>query len=154
MKQLACIFLFCLLLSGCEKPFCQKETSDEVSGIALRVVGDGTYLAYQEGVGDLNRNGMHISTETEYQQVFNYCCAGRLESIDFTQYDVLGLSTVNRGTRSTYLRDVQIDEKNKKVVYTVTERYCRRSSPVLGQGNFVLVPKLPSGYTIEYIRNQ
>jgi hypothetical protein len=144
MRKLLCFLP--LLLWSCEKPIYNEKPNDEIAGIVVRLIGDGRYLAYQQNIGDLSRSGIHITQDAEYRQVFDYCCAGNLESIDFKRYDILGLSTVNKGTNSTYLRNVQIDEANEKVVYTITERYCKRSSPVDGKGNFVLVPKLPVGY--------
>jgi hypothetical protein len=152
MKVILLSFALSLLLLSCEKPFCHEKPNDEIAGIVIRLIGDGRYLAYQEGIGDLNRYGMHITTDVDYRHVFEHCCAGRLDTIDFTKYDILGLGTLNKGQKSTYLREVYMDDARKKVFYTVTERYCRRSSPVQGHGNFVLVPKLPQGYSIEYIR--
>ncbi|WP_373515946.1 hypothetical protein [Persicitalea sp.] len=141
------------LLISCEKPLCYEKPNDEIAGIVVKVLGEnGSYLAYREGVGDLNRFGMLLATDKEYRLVFEYCCAGKLDSVDFAEYDILGLGTLDKGRNSTYLREVQIDDNLKKVVYTVSERYCKRSSPVRGNGNFVIVPKLPIGYSIEYVR--
>lgn len=151
MKKLLIVSL--LALHGCEKPFCNEKSNNEIAGIVVRALGGhGNYLAYQEGVGDLNRFGMHITTDAEYHRVFEYCCAGQLDSVDFTKYDILGLGTLDKGVKSTYLRQAHLDETRKKVIYTVTERYCRRSSPVRGNGNFVLVPEVPPGYSVEYVR--
>jgi hypothetical protein len=151
ITRLALSLAACLV--SCEKPFCNEKPTDEIAGIVIRVLGDQTYSAYDPERGeDLARFGIHITTDAQYRRVFAYCCAARLDSLNFAQYDILGLSTVNQGQQSTYLREVHRDETNKKVIYTVTERYCKRSSPVEGQGNFVLVPKLPSGYSVEYVR--
>ncbi|MPR36020.1 hypothetical protein [Salmonirosea aquatica] len=151
MKKL--LFLSLLALYACDKPFCNEKPNDEIAGIVIKVIGDQTYSAYDPERGeDLARFGIHITTDAQYRRVFAHCCAARLDSLDFTQYDLLGLTTVNKGQHSTYLRNVQRDESAKKVTYTVTERYCKRSSPVEGQGNFVLVPKVPSGYSVEYVR--
>lgn len=151
MKKL--LFLSLLALNACEKPFCNEKPNDEIAGTVIKVIGDRTYLAYDPERGeDLARFGLHITTDAQYRRVFARCCAARLDSLDFAQYDILGLSTVNKGQNSTYLREVQRDDTARKVTYTVTERYCQRSSPVEGHGNFVLVPKVPSGYSVAYVR--
>lgn len=140
-------------LFSCEEPFCNEKPTDEIAGIVTKVVGDDTFLAYDPERGeDLARSGLHLTTDEQYRRVFAHCCASRLDSLDFSQYDVLGLTTVNEGQRSTYLREAHLDQTRQKVVYTVTERYCQRSSPVKGNGNFVLVPKVPPGYSVEYVR--
>ena len=112
------------------------------------------YLAYGQPTGDLGINDIKVSSTDQYARAFAICCATRLDSIDFTKFDVLGLSTVNRGSSGTYPQDVQRDDFNKKIIYTVTERWQYRSSPVDGRGNFVIVPKLPADCPVEYIRNQ
>lgn len=151
MKKLLLVAL--LPVFSCEKPICNEKPKDEIAGIVIEIVGDRTYLAYAPERGeDLARFGIHIATDKQYRQVFSHCCAGRLDSLDFTQYDILGLTTVNNGLPSTYLREAHLDEARQKVIYTVSERYCKRSSPVEGNGNFVLVPKVPPGYSVEYAR--
>ena len=143
---------FCLIgLLACRDPFCADQ-SDQTAGFVVRVLARH-YIAYQGGE-DLGRFGIRISSKERYEQVFSGCCASRLDSIDFSQFEILGLSTVNKGSRSGYLRDVQRDDVNKKITYTVTERYCQRSSPSDGRGNYVLMPKQPSNYKVDYVRNQ
>lgn len=151
MKKL---LLFSVLgLLACQKPLCEKGP-DQTTGLVLRVL-DKQYWAYDKKQGeDLSRFGIKISTADQYKRAFAYCCESRLDSIDFVQYDLLGLSTVNKGNNSHYIRDVKRDDAAKKVIYSVSEEYCTRSSPVEGQSNFVLVAKLPSDYRTEYIRNQ
>lgn len=149
MKKI--LLLSLLGLVACEDPFCE-EKPDEVAGLVVRVL-DTNYLAYEQNTGDLARNGIHVTSAEQFRQVFTYCCATRLDSIDFTKYDVLGKSTVNRGSKSSYRREVRRDDQNKKIIYTITEQYCQKASPVDGQGNFVIIPKVPADYRVEYIHH-
>ncbi|WP_019987398.1 hypothetical protein [Rudanella lutea] len=154
MKKLVLLLLIGLVACD-EDSVCEKEP-DQTTGLIHKRFPDG-YLAYDTRQGeDLGRFGIRISTADEYKRVFTHCCATRLDSVDFSQYDVLGLSTVNVGTYtgSYYVYDVQRDDVDKRIVYTVTERYCKRGSPVDGRGNFVLIPKVPAGYRVEYVRQQ
>ncbi|WP_207508731.1 hypothetical protein [Telluribacter humicola] len=149
MKKL--LILSLLGMMACEDPFCE-ERPDEVAGLVVRVL-DEQYLAYERSEGDLGRNGIQITSEQQFQQVFSYCCATQLDSIDFSKYDVLGKSTVNRGSNSSYRREVQHDDTNKKIIYTITEHYCKKASPTDGRGNFVVVPKVPADFRVEFIVN-
>lgn len=152
MKKLCLLPLFIAVLS-CQDPFCEQAT-DQSTGLIVRVLDD-RYLAYDEKQGEeLSRNGMQITTPEQYKRVFAHCCENRLGSIDFARFDILGLTTVNRGSSSHYLRDVKRDDAAKTITYTVTEQYCKRSSPVDGNSNLVVVPKVPVDYRVEFVRNQ
>jgi len=151
MKKM--LLLSLLGLTSCQDPTCEKN-ADQTAGLVLRVL-DRRYFAYDTKQGeDLSRNGIKISSTEQYKQVFVDCCANRLDSVDFSQYDILGLTTVNQGSNSSYIMNVTRDDRKKKVIYSVSENYCRRSSPIDGRSNFVVVPKLPAGYWVEYVRNQ
>lgn len=150
MKNILYLLVFTLLACQ-DEPSCEK-TDDESTGLITRVLS--YQVAYDQQTGDLGANGIRISTNDDYQRVFAHCCAGKLEHVDFTQSDILGQSTVNQGCSSSYWRDVQRDDAARRLVYTVTERFCKKCSPVEGQGNFVVVPKIPEGYTVTYVRRQ
>ncbi|GAB3758130.1 hypothetical protein [Spirosoma pomorum] len=141
-----------LSTSACRKPFCEDH-SDQVSGEALRYIQKLPVPSDENG-GDLGMYGIRISDNQQYQKVFRTYAGVTLDSIDFSKYELLGLSTVNRGSRSSYIRDVKKDDTNKVITYTVTEEYCVRSSPVEGNSNIVLINKLPLNYRVEYKRNQ
>ena len=69
-----------------------RKSSDETAGIVVQSLGGhGNYLAYQEGVGDLNRFAMHIIPDTGYRRVFDHGGTEKLESVDLAVYDVSGL---------------------------------------------------------------
>lgn len=154
MKKLTVLLaaLTGLSVLACRKPFCWDH-SDQLSGEAIRYI-ENLPVAYDQSIGDLGRYGIRISDSQQYRKVFNYLPGIRLDSIDFGKYELLGLSTVNRGSRSSYIRDVKIDDTSKLITYIVTEEYCARSSPFDGKSNFVLINKLPSTYRVEYKRNQ
>lgn len=145
--------LFILLfVLACRKPFCEDH-SDQLSGEAIRYM-EKLPVPYDQNIDDLGRFGIRISDYQQYQKVFRTAPGVALDSIDFSKYELLGLSTVNKGSRSSYIRDVKKDDANKTIIYTVTEEYCMRSSPVDGKSNLVLVDRLPSDYRVEYKRNQ
>lgn len=150
MKKL--LILSLLGLFACHEPDCEQ-LADQSTGLVEKVLPHD-YSAYSQDIGDLGRYGIEISTDEMYRRVFANCCKSQLDSIDFDKFDMLGLTTVNRGASSSYVLDVQQDDVAKKITYTITERYCKRASPIDGRGNFVLVPKLPNGYKIAYMRNQ
>lgn len=151
MKKLYLLSL--ISLWACQEPDCQQGT-DQTTGLVLRTL-DRSYSAYDQKQGeDLSRNGIRISTANQYKQVFAHCCQNRLDSLDFAQYEILGLTTVNKGSNSRYIYDVKRDDTAKKITYTVSEEYCSHSSPIDGRGNFVVVAKLPSDYQVDYVRNQ
>ncbi|GAB3331715.1 hypothetical protein GCM10027299_37620 [Larkinella ripae] len=144
------LFLLILGFLSCQdEPTCEQ-TDDEATGIITRVLSNR--VAYDQSTGDLGTRGLLITTSEQYQRVFANCCNGTLGAVNFNENDVIGLSTVNQGCSSSYQRDVKRDDAAKRIVYTVTERYCRKCSPVDGQGNFVVIPKVPGGYTVEYFR--
>lgn len=147
------LFLVALALFSCKEPFCEQNT-DQATGQVVKVL-DSRYRAYDARQGeDLSRFGIWITSPEQYKRVFAHCCASQLDSVDFDRFDILGLSTVNQGSNSSYLRDVKRDDAAQKITYTVTEQYCKRASPLDGKSNLVLVPKIPATYTIAYVRNQ
>ncbi|MGV3559019.1 hypothetical protein [Larkinella arboricola] len=150
MKNLLLLLLL-PFLSCQDEPTCEK-TDDEATGIIIGVLSNR--VALDPAAGDLGREGIRISTSEDYQRLFANCCNGHLGAVNFNESDVLGLSTVNRGCSSSYQRNVRRDDANKRIVYTVTELYCKQCSPTDGQGNFVIIPKVPGGYTVEYVRKQ
>ncbi len=149
MKNLTLLTLIALC-SCFREPFCNEHDSDEMIGVTK--ILDEQYIAYLKSDGDMGRNGIKISTQSEYQRLFSYCCGDTLEEIDFTKFDILGLTTINDGRNSTYLLEVETDDFKKKVTYSVTERFCKKSSPFDGRSNLVVVPKIPANYTVSYLR--
>ncbi len=50
--------------------------------------------------------------------------------------------------------NVKRDDTTKRIIYSVSEEYCKRSSPVDGRGNFVVVdPHVSGGNGSVFIRS-
>jgi hypothetical protein len=147
------LFSMSLALFGCKEPFCEQN-ADQSTGLVVQVLDD-RYQAYDAKQGeDLSRFGIWITTPEQYKRVFDHCCASQLDSVDFDRFNILGLTTINQGRNSSYLRDVKRDDAAQTITYTVTEEYCKRSSPIDGKSNLVLVPRIPATYTVKFVRNQ
>ena len=72
------------------------------------------------------------------------------EAIDFSKYTVLENFVKTGGCSAVYERNVSKDIIHKKIVYTITIHRCGICKILLMSWNWVLVPKIPEDYTIEY----
>ena len=69
--------------------------------------------------------------------------------IDFTKYTLLG-QYASGGCEVKYIREVEKDENNKQYVYTIKVRDCGTCKRMRVNWNWVLVPKLPNGWTVKF----
>lgn len=72
------------------------------------------------------------------------------QAIDFSKYSVLEKEIRAGGCSAVCERNVSKDTKNKKIVYTITVHQCGKCKMMIMNWNWVLVPKIPEDYTIEY----
>ncbi|HON20432.1 MAG TPA: hypothetical protein PLW70_03765 [Bacteroidales bacterium] len=72
------------------------------------------------------------------------------EAIDFSKYTVLGKYTNGGGCSVVYERNVSKNISNKKILYSITVHQCGYCDMYSECMNWVLVPKIPEDYTIEY----
>ncbi|HPX58934.1 MAG TPA: hypothetical protein PLL02_00720 [Bacteroidales bacterium] len=72
------------------------------------------------------------------------------QAIDFSKYSVLEKEVQTAGCSIVCERNVSKDTKNKKIVYTVTVHQCGGCEKLNTSWNWVLVPKIPEDYSIEY----
>ncbi len=72
------------------------------------------------------------------------------EAIDFSKYTVLENFVSTGGCSVVYERNVSKDITHKKIVYTITIHQCGDCKKSNSSWNWVLVPKIPEDYTIEY----
>ena len=77
------------------------------------------------------------------------CDTATLPYIDFSLWTLLGEKTQGGGCSAEYDRRIGENNKEKKVTYTITVVYSGQCYMLLGSWNWVLVPKLKEGYTVE-----
>lgn len=70
-------------------------------------------------------------------------------NIDFSQYTLLG-KYANEACNVTFERDVSIDVAQKKYFYNITVLQCGKCKTNWESMNWVLVPKIPEDYTVEF----
>jgi hypothetical protein len=78
-----------------------------------------------------------------------YDTAHLFNNIDFEKYSLLVCVTTYSGC-SYYKRMVYKDEVDKKIVYKITLKDDSRLEVIIFDMNFVFIPKLPIGYTVEF----
>ena len=146
MKHLVLLTTILCFLLGCGKnKKCNKE--DTFSGIVLRqldISGDPNYIATVVG----SSSGLLIKNDSVYKAAFPQLT--NLPFIDFSQFDLLG--NAGGGTcKISFHKEVTADSVAKKYFYRLFVYHCSTyHQKACGSYNWVLVPKLPQGWTITF----
>jgi len=72
-----------------------------------------------------------------------------LPEIDFATYSLLGKYTVSDGEVKYYKREVIKNLESLKYTYNIYMK-CKNNNKAAVSMNWVLVPKLPAGYSVEF----
>ncbi|MCH8555123.1 MAG: hypothetical protein LAT76_08195 [Schleiferiaceae bacterium] len=75
-----------------------------------------------------------------------------LQEIDFETHTLLGFYTVVKGCDARFNREVEKVETLRRYIFRVTVDVCSPCEDAIFSYNWVLVPKLPPGYTVDFIR--
>jgi hypothetical protein len=146
MKHLLLLTTILCFLLGCGKnKKCNQE--DTFSGIVLQqldISGDPNYAA----AGVRFSSGFLITNDSVYKAAFHHTT--NLPFIDFTQYDLLG----NAGggyCKISFHKEVTADFAAKNYHYRLIVYSCSTYHPKgCSSYNWVLVPKLPQGWTVTF----
>ena len=99
------------------------------------------YLQEEKVVIDSEADFRHYFDSTDCEQ----------PAIDFTRHTLLGF--YGEGQCSVkYIRKVERDEENKLYRYTLKIRSCGLCKKLAISYNWVIVPKLPLGWTVEFVK--
>ncbi|MFA7401655.1 MAG: hypothetical protein WCZ21_03885 [Bacteroidales bacterium] len=101
-----------------------------------------------------NRGNYIITNQQEYDSIevvkWNDTCDASLNPINFNAYSLLGM--YQRGTcRVNFERNVSTDSINKKYIYSIKVNECGNCKTNYEHMNWVLVPKIPDNWTVEFI---
>lgn len=136
------IFLFALIslfLVTCkEEPVC--EIGDTNAGIIVRNANITCKPL---------RDNIIVDSDSMYQVLFGGACADH--GIDFDTYTLLGAYHTGQ-CNVKFMREVKSIDAENRYEYTVTATHCGRCSSDGLSYNLVLVPKLPSGWTVSIVR--
>lgn len=150
MKRPTSIILSSLLaiafvfgLSSCKKCKVDEDTN---SGVVINDVIIYPSAGYMYET--LNGN-YHITGSSEVADKFEVSFDGGYTrvAVDWSQYDILcNPMTVN--CKASFVRDVTYDNVLSYVFYTVTATTCESCDNPRTVENYVLIPKVPSGYQV------
>lgn len=96
-----------------------------------------------------------ITNQIDYEEIeliewIDTCKSKKLNPIDFTNYTLLGMFARGR-CRVNFEREVISDSNNQKYIYTIKVNECGNCETNYEHMNWVLVPKLPDNWTVEFI---
>lgn len=149
MKYKILIITLCFLIISCTK-------ADEISGIIVQEIN----------LSECLNKVLDNETETEFiiknDSIFNQliekhtdeiellCINNDIPSIDFKKYSLLGKFTEADGKIRYYERSVTEDRVNKKYIYSIIIHAKGFRKILAIDYNWVLVPKIPDNYTVEF----
>ena len=124
---------------------------------SLEVIPFDTNECYQVVV-----DGRYVlSDETEYQSVIQTFKVDSLQFpnchdilppiVSFNDYTLLGIRKCGSGCETIFEQNVWLDEPNEKYIFEVKVEEIGSCEPWRCQMNWVLVPRLPDGYMVEFL---
>ena len=115
-------------------------TNPTISRSAIVINSDSSFHAYFDA--------KNYYDSTRFSGSFP-CLNFQPEPIDFSAYTLLG-NYASGGCNVAFTRTVELDEQAKKYWYTIKVREAGACKRLEYSMNWVLVPKLPPGYTVEF----
>jgi len=78
------------------------------------------------------------------------CDTITLPVIDFNKYTLIGKHTGGGGCHAYYERQILQDDNAKIIIYRITVQYEGKCTMLYESRNWVLIPKLQNGYSVEF----
>jgi len=133
------------IFTGCEKDFFCGE--DKNKGIIIESIGFGCCC-----MNDFRDSSFIIQSEAQLDSLFEYKTCSDLQKpeIDFSEHTLLGYYVDGGGCDIQFIREVTVDESEQRYIYTVKVKECGWCAKLGYSMNWVLVPKLPENWTVEF----
>jgi hypothetical protein len=131
-----------LVLLGCKKDEETCESIIENTGIIVESVDFSCDTPYRNG-------SFIIDSQNELDSIINLNSGCNQPTIDFSDYTLLGKYAYGSCVTS-YYRNVEVDTTNLKYDFSISTESCGDCDCLCENMNWVLVPKLPEGYAVEF----
>lgn len=129
-------------VSGCKSKQCKQENT--ISGMIVKTMD----LKKGGDAGSVVPGEWVIQHDTTYIQCFD-SIMDTLPAIDFNQYTLLGFYS-DQSCESSYDRNVRFDNATQTYIYTLTVYECKSGGSGCPDNNWVLVPKLPLNWKVDF----
>lgn len=153
--------IFILLLyfqnTGCQKPCLSSDDKNsgiivsefEIGSSCFTLGRSSSYPMVEEFV--IDNDSAYKSWIDTVNIFYNPQCSSAVTpSIDFTKYTLLG-KYAEGGCEVKFVREVIQDDLQKSFIYTIGVDECGICKKLQFSWNWVLVPKLPQGYSVKFI---
>jgi hypothetical protein len=144
MKKILLI-LAPFFLMACTDPNVQCEQSENVTGIIT-----GKFETTCAPVSAFER--FVIGNQADLDSVFGTLYPNCIvPQVDFENEMILGFFAQASGCEVLFHKDVQRVEPLRRYLFTVTTQSCGNCRSNFSSYNWVRVPRLPAGYTVEFL---
>ncbi|MEX2588999.1 MAG: hypothetical protein WD334_02265 [Chitinophagales bacterium] len=135
-------------LPGSNNNKCKTITAD--TGIIQQELNfENCFIEKREDHYQIEDTAVYDSLISELSNEF-LCDSSSFPSIDFSKHALLGLWADGGGCSINFYRTAGDERSAKKYVYTVTVQECGFCEMYGFSYNWVLVPKLPPGYSVKF----
>lgn len=152
MKILSVVIPLLILLSSCDKKECDLP-ADTNSGLIVSSFDIDNNCVRLDEFKDF----YVIRTRQEYDSLkitkssVDSCSTYNLNANDFEKYTLLGFK--ESGTcQVSYSRKVIENFEDKKYIYSIVVNECGDCEKLSFSMNWVLVPKIPEAWTVEFLK--
>jgi hypothetical protein len=90
--------------------------------------------------------------EMSYEEFLATCHV--FPDVDFEQYSVLGTQAMGTGCTVAFEKHVYRDDQSKRVRYEITVIEEGTCGTVSNNRNLILVPRIPSEYSVEFLMSK
>ncbi len=132
------------IFTGCEKDFFCGE--DKNKGIIIESINPGYCI------DNFTDSTFVILSEVQLDSLYEYenCSDAERPEINFNEQTLLGYYVDGGGCDIQFIREVITDESGQRYIYTVKVKACGWCAKLGYSMNWVLVPKLPENWTVEF----
>ena len=142
------LFLFSFI--GCNKsPKCwgKKESSEGIIEADFNPCLNCNILVNPDQFYEINSNAEYQALSLLAHSDQTVC---QFENINFNNYTLLGKS-IWASCKYKIKRNVTEDKDNNKYIYMIELKECGNCSDLTMLDNWILVPKIPTGYTVDFV---